>query len=302
MKQGQGAVRGAALAIVAAIALAIAAQAFAGSAPDPRPGDKVLGTKGGITYVSDTEHVTNPAFTEALAACPNAGGRSRIIGGGIRIAGIPGNVSISASRPLDLADVFGDDDLIIDDYWEASGDAPVDTPITGYAICAKFKGLKYHSVTLPNGGDERLGTGSCGGGRSVTGGGGFIATTGSRVTSMYPSATDKWSVAALDTNGGAGVTTLDFVCLKSKHLKTVVAKRKIPANSAGFKTAKCPAKAHVTGGGALMNGGPIPSLLDSSYPIDGGDKDKVPDDGWTALGNNEQLSSQKLSVFAICLS
>ena len=119
---------------------------------------------------------------------------------------------------------------------------------------------------------------------------------------MYPSASDKWSVAALDVNGGNGGTTLDFVCLKSKHLDTVVAKRKIPANSAGFKTAQCPADAHVTGGGALMNGGPIPSLLDSSYPIDGSDKDKVPDDGWTALGNNEQLSSQKLSVFAICLS
>ena len=88
----------------------------------------MLGTKGGITYVSDTEHVTNPAYTEALAACPNAGGKSRITGGGIRIAGIPGTVSISSSRPLDLASAFGDDDLINDDYWEASGDAPARHP------------------------------------------------------------------------------------------------------------------------------------------------------------------------------
>ena len=51
-----------------------------------------------------------------------------------------------------------------------------------------------------------------------------------------------------------------------------------------------------------MKGGPIPSVLDSSYPVDGNDKDKIPDDGWTALGNNESLAPQKLIVFAICLN
>ena len=136
----------------------------------------------------------------------------------------------------------------------------------------------------------------------MIGGGGFIATTGSRVTSMYPSASDKWSVWALDTGGGAGTTTLDFVCLKSKHLRTVAANRMIPPDSAGFKTVTCPSGSHVTGGGVLMRGGPIPSLLDSSYPIDGNDKDKIPDDGWTALGKNESLNAQKLRVYAICLS
>ena len=51
-----------------------------------------------------------------------------------------------------------------------------------------------------------------------------------------------------------------------------------------------------------MNGGPIPASSTPPIQSTAADKDKVPDDGWTALGNNEQLSSQKLSVFAICLS
>ncbi|MFN8111889.1 MAG: hypothetical protein U0R51_01685 [Solirubrobacterales bacterium] len=298
----RGAIMAVVATLVAAIALAIVGQALAGSAPDPRPGDKVLGKRGGITYVSDTEHVADPDYTQALTACPNAGGKSRITGGGIRVAGIPANVSIKASRPLDLATLFGDDDLIVDDYWEASTVAPVDTPVTSYAICAKLKGLRYQTVQFPDqSSGERLDTGSCAGGRRVTGGGGFIATLHSRVTSMFPVGSDRWSVAALDANGGVGTTTLDFVCLKSRHLKTVAAKRKLPSNSADFKSVQCPGKSHVTGGGALLNGGPIPSLLTSSYPYDGKDGDKIPDDGWTALGTNEGTGPQKLKVFAICL-
>ena len=168
---------------------------------------------------------------------------------------------------------------------------------------AKFKGLKYKSIDFP---DQptgvRVATAGCSAGRKVTGGGGFIATTDSRVTSMYPSAADKWSVGAFDTGGGLGVTTLDFVCMKSKHLKTVTEKRKLPAGQAGFKTAECPAKCHVIGGGALLDGGPLTNLLNSSYPTDGDDRDKVPDDGWTAVGKNDGAGPEKLKVFAICLS
>ncbi len=299
----RGLIRGTATAVVAAVALAFAGQALAGSAPDPRPGDKVLGTKGGITYVSDTEHVTNPAFADALAACPNAGGRSRILGGGIRIAGLSPDVTIKASRPLDLADFFGDPDTVNDDYWETSAAAPVGTPLTSYAICAKFKGLKYKTIAFP---DQptgvRLSTGSCSAGRKVTGGGGFIATTGSRITSMYPSAADKWSVGAFDAIGGLGGTTLDFVCMKSRHLKTVTAKRTLPAGGASFKSAVCPAKSHVVGGGALLDGGPLTSALNSSYPADTDDRGKTPDDGWTAIGFNDGAAPEKLKVFAICLS
>ena len=287
----RGVIRGAAFAVVVGVVLMTAGQAFAGSAPDPRPGDKVLGTKGGITYVFDTEHVTNPAFTEALAACPNAGGRSRITGGGIRIAGDPTTSALTSSRPLDLDTVFGDDDVDPDDYWEGSGDADLGTPVTGYAICAKLEGLRYERLTFPSQPSaERLGTGSRSDGRKVTGGGGFIATTGSSVTSMYPSAKDKWSVAAYDTAGGLGGTTADFVCLRSRHLKTAVRNRSIPPGSADFAKAKCSRKgSHVTGGGALVSGGPSANLLSSSYPIDGRDRDKVPDDGWTATAYNQSL-------------
>jgi hypothetical protein len=292
--------RGVPFAIVLAVALAVAGHAIAGGAPDPRPGDKLLGKTGGLAYVSDAERATNPGFTQALTSCPGAGGKWRITGGGIRIANNPALSTVSSSRPLDI--LFGDDDAISDDYWEASAAAPVDTPITSYAICAKLEGLEYRSVTTPDQPtEERTATDRCPAGTKVTGGGGFIATTGSRMTSMHPTGKRKWSIGAYDTIGGFGATTSDFVCLKSKHLTTVVEKRTIPEGLAETQTATCPKGSHVTGGGARISKGPAVGLLNSSYPLDGNDKDKAPDDAWTAIGHNEAVGPLKLSVYAICM-
>jgi hypothetical protein len=55
------------IAIATAASLLLASQAYAGSQPDPRPGDEQLGTKGGIAYVSDTVTSSNPVYTESDA-------------------------------------------------------------------------------------------------------------------------------------------------------------------------------------------------------------------------------------------
>jgi hypothetical protein len=296
--------RGTPIALVMALALFLASQAQAGSAPDPRPGDKLLGKQGGIAYVSDSETIASTVFsTQALTACPNAGGAWQITGGGLALKGQPADLSIAVTRPADLASFFEvQDDLLPDDYWEATGRGPVGTKETSYAICAKQPKLSYVTATTPNSAtSQRTATDSCPGQSTPTGGGGFIATTGSYISSMYPTG-QNWSVSLFDQIGGAGGMSTNFVCLKSKHLSTVVAKGKFASGAADSETAKCPKGSHVTGGGAKLNRAPGEGVLNSSYPADLGDKDKVPDDGWTAIGQNNSGQSMRLAAYAICMS
>ena len=58
---------------------------------------------------------------------------------------------------------------------------------------------------------------------------------------------------------------------------------------------------HVVGGGALISGTVADAHLTGTYPVDGGDPDNAPDDGWEARGSNDGGSAKTLTVYAICL-
>jgi hypothetical protein len=207
--------RGAPIAIATAACLLLASPAFAGSQPDPRPGDKQLGTKGGIAYVSDTVTSTNPVYTESDATCPKLNKGWRIAGGGVRVGDKAG--SLSASRPLDIYLSFGDDDLDPDEFWEASGDLALGKKLSSFAICIKEPKLHYVRADTPDGDSApRSATDSCPGRTRPTGGGGFIATSNSYITSLFPKGRSKWSVGLYDAIGGIGGMTSDFVCLRGK--------------------------------------------------------------------------------------
>ena len=292
------------LAVVAATAVLtaiVAPAALGGSQPDPRPGDKQLGTVGGIAYVSDTVTSTNPNYVESDATCPKLGQGWRIAGGGVKLGYKDG--ALSASRPLDIYLSFGDDDEFLDDFWEASGHAPVGKKLSSFAICMKQPKLKYVRVDQPDDLSlSRTHVDSCPGKTRPTGGGGFIATTNSYLSSIFPSGKDKWGVGLLDANGGTGGMTSDFVCLKAKPKPKKISKRiTIPTMKTKAAKASCPADMHVTGGGAKFAGAAGEGKLLSSYPVDGKDADKIPDDGWKVQGNNVSAVSQDLTAYAICM-
>ena len=292
--------RGTPIAIATAASLLLASQAFAGSQPDPRPGDKQLGTKGGIAYVSDTVTSTNPAYTESDATCPKLNKGWRIAGGGVKVGDKAG--SLSASRPLDIYLAFGDDDLDPDEFWEASGDLALGKKLTSFAICMKEPKLEYVRVDTPDGDSaQRSAVDSCPGRTRPTGGGGFIATTNSYITSLFPKGKSKWSVGLHDEIGGIGGMTSDFVCLKAKP-KRAAKQTTVPAAKTKAVKATCPADSHVTGGGTRFRGDPEGAKLLASYPVDGKDADHVPDDGWKAQGHNDTAGPLQLKAYAICRS
>jgi hypothetical protein len=73
-----------------------------------------------------------------------------------------------------------------------------------------------------------------------------------------------------------------------------------PSQSEALRTlsAPCPRGTHVWGGGHYNTGGFSEALPRHSYPYDGGDRGKSPDDGWKA-----QVSAQEgviVSVYATC--
>ena len=282
--------------IVSALA---ATSAFAGSDPNPLPGDTLLGKVDGLAYVLDEEETVNPAFTDALAACPNAGGAWRLTGGGARSSSpIPDLVS---SRPLDLATSLGDADGARDDYWEVgTGESVIGAELKGFAICSKMNGLRYSSEEFLDGPvSARSSTGTCPAGRIVTGGGGFVATTSSFLGSMYP-AGGTWTTAGFDNIGGAGTMTVDYVCGRPRGIKVVKATGPVPASGTLTLKAKCRGGRHVIGGGIRYRGSAAFGHTSSSFPIDLGDADAIPDDAWRATLTNFGPANVGAITYAIC--
>lgn len=286
------------------VGICLAAPAQAGMAPDPRPGDTLLGKEGGLAYVSDPETVTNPEFTAALAACPSAGGRWRITGGGFQIAGLmPESMfTLSASRPLDLLDAYGDDDDDFDDYWQSSADAPAGSTLESFAICARSDRLKHKRLDVPDSSSsDRMATLECSRGK-VVGGGGFIATSNSFITSLYPGGDDRWKVRLHDVLGGIGGMEAWAVCWRGQDVTVRSERVDVPAGDALSAFARCRAGEHVTGGGAKAAGAADATNLYASYPVDLGDSDSAPDDGWQGSIYNRSASAKKLKAFAVCAS
>lgn len=282
--------------------LALAGVAVAGMAPDPRPGDTLLGKEGGFAYVSDPETVSNPDFTAARAACPDAGGEWRITGGGLVIRGpMPESTfTVTSSRPLDLLDLYGDDDDDNDDYWEGSVDAPVASTLETFAICAKSQRIKHIRLDVPDSptADRKVAL-SCSE-RRVVGGGGFIATSNSFISSLYPAGLKRWKLSLFDFQGGIGGMESWVVCARGIDTTIRTDQVNVPPGEARTAFARCHSDEHVTGGGAKAAGAADATNLYASYPVDTGDNDDATDDAWRAGSYNRSAAPRKLKAYAIC--
>ncbi len=280
-----------------ALAATIASSAFAGFAADPNIGDKQLGRNDGIAYVKDAETVVDTGSTLASAGCPGKGDAWRVAGGGFD-AGHSFNL-INMSRPLDHSDA----DTAPDDYWEVeSNSADGGTKITSYAICMKEPKLKYVSAVAPDSAtSERKLSVDCPGKSEPISGGGSISHSDSFLTSLY-SKGGTWTAAVHDFNAGTGNFTADAVCLRSKRLERVPVRPILidPVTQVNIKIL-CEAPAQPMGSLYQLirpTLGPDPTF--ASFPIDGNDKDRIPDDGMQIGVKNTTTEPVTVRASAMC--
>ena len=282
--------------------LGAAPVANGGMAPDPRPGDTVLGKSGGITYVSDPDFAAMATFTETGATCPDVPGRWRIAGGGFDVTGgADSTQTVASSAPADMLDDYGDNDLFRDDFWRVSAGVSVGTTVTSYAICTKWSGLKYKDKSVPNSpSGERSHVVKCGRGK-VSGGGGGISTADSYVSSMFPKKRKRWKFSAYDTVGGIGGMNNYVICARNRKFQIVKDEVSVPAGgSSALLAAECFPGQSVVGGGAKSSGAPGTLSLRASRPYDTSDLDGIPSNGWAVRAFSTDPGVQTLKVYAIC--
>jgi hypothetical protein len=299
---------------VVAVTLASAGAASAG-VTIPNPGDRVLGSAGGLTYRADSERFGGPTgsgnFAFALVGC---GPQSRhVLGGGVRAEGAGMARKVVSTLPRDNTGT--EPDSLPDDGWEAGGQGPDQKRLTAFAICTTLplSRLRYVRDEPPNTGEQaRFGEASCGGGRwHATGGGGIASPSDAYLSSSQPldssdansQPDDEWLLAFFDPFAGIGGSDVEVICRRGPGLAYREASRHgIGTGKVGSRKVRCPKGSHVVGGGAHVSGSVLDGRFIDSHPIDlPSDADRVPDDGWRAKSVNEGGSATRLTVRAICL-
>ena len=101
------------------------------------------------------------------------------------------------------------------------------------------------------------------------------------------------ALLALVTAAPADAAKLKYVTSKQKPL---------PAGGLAFTKAKCPKGTKVTGGGIAIIGGNTATAVRSSAPLDDGDGDEKPDDGWIGQALSRSAGDKSIVVVAICSS
>lgn len=74
----------------------------------------------------------------------------------------------------------------------------------------------------------------------------------------------------------------------------------LPAGKQAAAVASCPQDTSVVGGGLEIGESNTATGMQSSYPVDGGDADATPDDGWRAVANSRSAGDKSLLAFAVC--
>jgi hypothetical protein len=295
------------MALVAVVVILVcgAGAALAGTF-NPVPGDINLGSAGGLKYKLDP-HLFNPSNSNYAGDDVYCGSGWHVTAGGAGTSGAISARSLEDSRPFS----FGDANTIPDNGWDASGYGPGGHSLTAYAICSKSN-FRYLHLDVPDGTTSvRAAKLSCGGPRwHVIGGGAFIATTNSHITSSAPfdgsdtdtKPDDGWAIRVLDTAGGLGGMAIDAICKRGPGLSYVKVKHTglAPANGA-YARANCASGTHVAGGGVRIDGPGAEARVVNSFPADSSDPGKVPDDGWNGAAYNLGGTTKTFVVTAICL-
>ena len=261
---------------------------------------------------SDAFDPSNSNYASDAIWC---GSNRRVSGGGAKLGGGAASKFLESSLPRDVYLDYGDADDVHDDSWDASGYGPDGKSVTTFGVClrpADFDAeLKYVYLDVPDSASgNRSAQVGCGGGYHAVGGGGLIAPSESWINSSYPidsgdpgkTPDDGWRVRVFDPVGGIGGFVIEVACMRGADLRYVKKKTSgVAEGESASPRAKCGHR-HVVGGGVKIGGPPNRGRVASSYPIDGADAKKVPDDGWKATGYNFSGLPKAVTTHAICLA
>jgi hypothetical protein len=159
------------------------------------------------------------------------------------------------------------------------------------------------------------GVAHCPAGTKVVGGGaeigGNVAESRLTDTKPYRDAESKsagWGAGTWNDSGGSKSIGVIAVCRQHKPAyRSNTAK--VSVGHARTVGARCPRGTHVSGGGVVTTGTPAApatpdgSYVNSSFPFDGRDAGKAPDDGWRARAYNiSNAPRAQINVFAVCVT
>ena len=144
---------------------------------------------------------------------------------------------------------------------------------------------------------------SCSRGWKAVGGGLSInARSQQGIKDVYLGQERYWYVAAWQRDAPESRLSTFTVCMRTDQLSsgtTVVSN--IPADAPVTEAVMCTEGSAVSGG-LMSNGEPSDFALNASYPIDGGDPDTVPDDGWRSYVDYTGDGSANIHFSVRCLS
>ena len=263
-----------------------------------------LGGSGGVRYTRSTATIPastgEPSKVRAVATCPE-GWKS--VGGGHTIRGGEGR-GIAAGLKLDNRRWHAE-------AWQVDSAA---SSLTTYAVCLRTDRISEEDQTeseLPAGPLTVNQSGSCPGGRVVSGGASYFGADAEDFTlnSSYPvdDASDSdtvpddgWRGRVHYTGDGGDSASVFLVCLSGVRPAYRRASVTVPAGESATTRALCPIGRPVLGGGVRVSGPGRASHVVNSRPVDTRDAGTVPEDGWRGTVTNTSEQDLTLTVHAVC--
>ena len=263
-------------------------------------------TVGNFQYAEESATIPDagPAETTLKGATPRCekGEGWKTTGGGAFPRGLAGHTRLITSGFSDAGEWFAD----------AVHTDSDPKKITVYGVCVRKQRAKPFTdiSSVPTGPATPGNSFGCPVDRVVLGGG--VRLIGAAefwaLNTNYPNdgldgddiPDDAWGADAAWYGPTTTSMLIDVVCgdEQPKYKSAETTLDTIPGD--GKTTAKC-GSGHITGGGAYISGSVDEAYIVASYPVDGKDADKAPDDGWRAWAENAEGGTKSLTSYAICL-
>lgn len=250
----------------------------------------------GYTYESLDATVPGHSQTAVSAACPDG---QFPVGGGMRIGGKYGaDVTLNMTAPYNLS--------VTDDWASfAQNEGSHPQTATAFAVCSATapqavvssgnvapRSQFHSSIPCPSSGLNNF---LLGGG--VVTGGDYSSHVSLETSST--SASGGWQGTV--NNRGATSQSVDVIALcGAAGTAPEHGTRSVPAHALGSITVACPANSVVTGGGASTNSTNLNVAIQSTKPVDNGDADDAPTNGWRSTLRNGSGRQVRLTGWAVC--
>ncbi len=261
-----------------------------------------LGSVGGFAYVKKSEKLGDTtsgtiAAKKAEAKCPDG---AEVAGGGTSVSGDPLASYVSTSGPKQKSWLGGG--------WH------FDTPkgkVTTWGICSEHENTRISSEVLNvNGSASANFAPGCGSDHVASGGilpeGGieeWWLNTGSPVDGGVDGddrPDDAWLLSAWHRPTFPSTPiSMNAVCME-QNFRYEVKGVAFSTQTVITLTQRCPRRRTVVGGGPSLSGPSSQAHVAVTAPTDLGDKDKVPDDGWTMTVANPAGTEIDAVLWVVC--